>query len=184
MKGTSMHSSDFTKAWNVSTMLVGAILLACQAVDSNGDRVPTGSSEAAIPAEPVTLAMDAFDVGPGEETFQCQSYANPFRRDVDIVTSESTMTPHSHHLLAFHQSGLANGPAAPCQGLEFHPFIHSAQVPHLVITYPPSVGRFLPGDDGVKILAHYLNTMTETIHANVKLALTVTDTLTTIFGPS
>ena len=31
---------------------------------------------------------------------------NPFRRDVDIVTSESTMTAGSHHFLAFHQSGL------------------------------------------------------------------------------
>ena len=119
--------------------------------------------------------MDAFDVEPGEEVFQCQSYANPFRRDVDILTSESTMTPGSHHLIAFHQNGFTDGPATPCQGLEFHPAIHGAQVPHLLNTYPPGVGRFLPGDDGVKILVHYLNTTTETIHANVKLVLTVTD---------
>jgi hypothetical protein len=86
--------------------------------------------------------MDAFDVGPGEEAFQCQSYANPFRRDVDIVTSESTMTAGSHHFLAFHQSGLTDGPAAPCQGLEFHPYIHSAQMPQLLATYPRTVGGF------------------------------------------
>jgi hypothetical protein len=119
--------------------------------------------------------MDAFDVGPGEEAFKCQSFINPFRRDVDILTSESTMTPGSHHLFAFHASGLVSGPVAPCGGLEFHPYIHSAQVPHLLTTYPPNVGRFLPGSDGVQILAHYLNTTTETIHANVKLVLAVTD---------
>src|SRR5512134_2543821 len=146
MKRTSMHSSGVARVWNVSTVLLGAILLACQGVDSNGGRVPSPSSDAAIgsgagctrrpdcggcstcydmctcqtegsrsprcwaqcppdsppptvdanpptvdagppppiPTEPVTLTMDAFDVEPGEEVFQCQSYANPFRRDVDI----------------------------------------------------------------------------------------------------
>ena len=46
---------------------------------------------------------------------------------------------------------------------------------HLKTTYPAGVGRFLPGKDGVELLAHYLNTTGDTIHANVRLLLTVVD---------
>lgn len=119
--------------------------------------------------------MDAFDVAPGAEAFMCQSFTNPFQQDVAILQSESFMTEGSHHLFAFHIRHLADAPLASCGGLEFNPYIHSAQVPHLKTTYPAGVGRFLPGKDGVEILTHYLNSTSETIHANVRLVLTVVD---------
>jgi hypothetical protein len=122
--------------------------------------------------------MGAFDVAPGAEVFECQSFSNPFERDVDVLVSESFMTPGSHHFFAFHDSSETTGPLKPCGGLDFHPYIHSAQVPHLKTTYPPGVGRFLPGSDGIQILAHYLNMTTDTVHAEVKLVLTVADPAT------
>lgn len=131
-----------------------------------------------IPSGPVTLQMDAFDVGPGQEKFTCQNFSNPFGRDVDVLQSESFMTPGSHHLFASHVAGITDGPLEDCSGIEFHPTLHSAQVPHLKMTYPPGVGRFLIGTEGIRILTHYLNTGTSVVHADVRVELTAVDPAT------
>jgi hypothetical protein len=146
----------------------GACLQRCQSLAPPPPPPP-------IPTEPVTLQMAAFDVAPGAEAFMCQSFTNPFQQDVAILTSESFMTEGSHHFFAFHLQGVTDMPLAACGGLDFHPYIHSAQVPHLKTTYPAGVGRFLPGKDGVEILSHYLNTTSDMIHADVRLVLTVVD---------
>lgn len=128
-----------------------------------------------IPSGPMTLSMTSFDVMPGEESFQCQTFANPLRRDVDVLVSESFMTKGSHHLFAFLNDDYGSVPLTACGGLEFNTYIHSAQVEHLRTTYPPGIGRFLPREKSIKILTHYLNSTLEPIRANVRLELTVVD---------
>lgn len=125
-----------------------------------------------IPTEPVRLRMDAFELGPGGEVFLCQNFANPFGQDVNLLVSESFMTPGSHHLFAFNLEHAVAGPLEECAGLEFHPYIHSAQAPHHKTTYPAGVGRFFSGAHGVRLMVHYLNPSPDVIHPNVELALT------------
>jgi hypothetical protein len=138
---------------------------------------PTTAPTSAPPGtQSVTIKTDFIDVPAGGETFKCQNFANPIGRDVDILYSESTMTPGSHHMFAFREQGLGNGGLVDCGGLEFTEFIHSAQTPSQVLSYPPGVGRFFPGSDGIRILAHYLNTTSKPLHAQVELRLDYVDT--------
>lgn len=139
---------------------------------------PTAAPTSAPPSgsQSVTLKTDFIDVAPGGETFQCQNYANPIGKDVDILYSESHMTPGSHHMFAFREPGLSDGPLQGCGGLEFTEFVHSAQTPDQVLTYPAGVGRFFPASDGIRILAHYLNTGTSPLHAQVTVTFNYVDT--------
>jgi hypothetical protein len=122
----------------------------------------------------VTLEMDAFDVPPGGEVYMCQNFKNPFGRDVDIVQSESQMTPGSHHLIVFKMSATADAgldPAmAPCSGVEVHNFLHGSQTPTGKTVYPAGVGVPLRETQVLRFNAHYLNTGTDTIHAKVLAA--------------
>jgi hypothetical protein len=123
-----------------------------------------------------TLTTDFIDVPVGGETFQCQNFANQIGKDVDILYSESFMTPGSHHMFAFREPGLANSALQDCGGLEFTEFVHSAQTPQQVLSYPPGVGRFFPGSDGIRILAHYLNPTSSPLHAQVTVTFHYVDT--------
>lgn len=137
---------------------------------------PRLTDEPAVPLGPpppeATLTTETFTVPPGGERFICQNFDNPFLGNtVDIVESEHTMTPGSHHMFAFQKEGLTNGPLEECAGLEYDRFIHSSQLPHLVRTYPPGLGRRLPGNHGIRIQAHYLNTTEDPLEAQVTLIL-------------
>src|SRR5438046_2979369 len=49
----------------------------------------------------VTIVTEEFSIGPGEEAFRCQNFANPFGKDVVILKSESAMAAGSHHMFVF-----------------------------------------------------------------------------------
>ena len=91
------------------------------------------------PAE-VTLVTEEFTVAPGQETFRCQNFDNPFGADVDIVQSEHTMSEGSHHLFVFDSPGAYDDPMTVCGGLEYARYVHSSQRPHQVFDYPPGWG--------------------------------------------
>jgi hypothetical protein len=114
-------------------------------------------------------------VPPGGEVYKCQNFANPFGADVDIIYSESFMAPMSHHMFAFREQGLTDAPMEDCSGLEIAEYIHTAQTPQEIVTYPDGVGRFLPATDGIRLQAHYLNTSTDTITAQVTLTVHYVD---------
>jgi hypothetical protein len=142
---------------------------------------PTMAPTTAPPAPPAnsdsfTLNTDYIDVPIGGETFKCQNYANPVGKDVDFVQSESVMSAGSHHMFAFREQGLTDGSLVDCSGLEFTEFVHSAQTPEQTLTYPSGVGRYFPATDGVRILAHYLNTTSKSLHAQVSVTFHYVDT--------
>jgi hypothetical protein len=112
-------------------------------------------------------------IAPGEEAFFCQNFANPFGQDVAVLESESFMTPGSHHMFVFYEPGAVDGPVKDCSGLEFKRPLHLAQSPQQKSSYPPGVGRVVSGADGLRVSAHYLNTGTSTIEAQISVVFKV-----------
>jgi hypothetical protein len=58
----------------------------------------------------VTIKTTSRTVAAGEEAFFCQNFSNPFGQDVDVLQSESFMTPGSHHMFVFYEQGATDGP--------------------------------------------------------------------------
>lgn len=87
------------------------------------------------------------------------------------------MAPGSHHMFVFDdaQFDADSGAAVDCSGVEFHDYIHVAQRPEVKITYPSGIGRSLKGNEGFRILAHYLNGSDTTLTAQVTVRFTYSD---------
>jgi hypothetical protein len=137
-----------------------------------GSAAPTDDPETDY-SQTKTLTMDTFAVPANAEVFYCQSFANPWGRQVDIKTYDLEMDTGSHHMFAFYKSNATNGPAVPCAagGLTFGFFTFVSQVPTLVQTFPATVGATIPQSDGFTLTAHYLNTTTSELTAHVKLTM-------------
>jgi hypothetical protein len=120
--------------------------------------------------ETLTVTTDFFDVPPGNDIYRCQNVRNPFGgRDVDVIYSESFMAAGSHHMFVFKQENGGAGPVVDCNGVEFKPYIHSAQTPQAVSSYPPGVGRYITAGEDLRFAVHYLNPGDTTIRAQVVL---------------
>src|SRR5260370_25319524 len=52
----------------------------------------------------ITLTADPFTVAPGAEVYKCQTFANPFGKDVDIIYMDGTMSAGSHHFFVFNMA--------------------------------------------------------------------------------
>src|SRR5579872_4101862 len=52
-------------------------------------------------AQTITLTADSFTVAPGAEVYKCQTFANPFGKDVDLILMDGTMSAGSHHFFLF-----------------------------------------------------------------------------------
>jgi len=118
----------------------------------------TGGAGGAPGTQTATIRTAPFTLGPGQEAFRCQNFANPFPEDVAVLTSESFMTAGSHHMFVFiTDSNADSGTTSQCSGLEFGPYAHSAQTPQGVIRYPDGVGRRINRGSGLRVMMHYLN---------------------------
>ena len=135
------------------------------AVDSEGFAAAPPSTKRAV------LTLTSFDLEPGGEVYKCQTFKNPFDRDVAILQTQSIMSRGSHHLAVFRVEQNADGALEDCSGLEFHATIHAAQTPVAKTTFPDGIGAFLAADEGVRLNAHYVNLGTDVVHASVKVAL-------------
>jgi len=123
-----------------------------------------------------TITMATFEVGPGDEVFYCQTFADPWSTQVDIKTYQLSMSPGSHHMFAFYQEGATTASTAtPCiaGGLTFGAFTFTSQTPHVTQTYPATIGATIPQGYGFNMMAHYLNTTSETLNAVVSLTMYV-----------
>jgi hypothetical protein len=121
-----------------------------------------------------TIEMAPFDVAPNSEVFYCQTFANPWGKQVDIKTYDLTMDKGSHHMFAFYQSNATDAAtSSPCPsgGLTFGAFTFTSQSPTAVLTFPATVGATIPQSSGFNMMAHYLNTTTGTLTAHVSLTM-------------
>ncbi len=150
---------------------------------STGTGMGTGSTTGSVDASvndpnTVTITMGSFSVPPDQEVFMCQDFGNPFGGvDVAIGTSESDMTPGSHHLHVFYGE---DSPASPtvtacANPFEFRSLLHVAGQPHLVTQYPAGMAAKLKGSVGLRLQAHYINTTATAFTANVVVRLTKVD---------
>ncbi|HLK37578.1 MAG TPA: hypothetical protein VKU41_12550 [Polyangiaceae bacterium] len=128
----------------------------------------------------VTLKMDPFTVQPGQEVFKCQQFGNPFGKDVDLVYYDGTMSAGSHHFFVFNMDATTGrtqaAPLGDCPGggLEFHPFPYLSQQPRWIVSYPePGMGYPMSANNGLMLNAHYLNSGSSPLTANVTIAITV-----------
>jgi len=147
---------------------------------SSAGAAGTGGSAAVTPGikrdgNKVTITMEPFVVPPGEEVYRCQNFANPFDGDVDVTRFASHMPEGSHHLLVFYKPGIADGPLAPCSGLEFTASPYSTQLPDDEVKYPAGVGAHVQKSNGFRLQSHYLNTTKEPINATVQVTLDLAD---------
>jgi hypothetical protein len=119
--------------------------------------------------------MSNFSVPPGQEIYECQTFANPWGKQVDIKDYALNMGAGSHHMFAFYQSNATNGAIAACAqgGLTFAPYTFSAQSPHTEMTYPPTIGATLPATTGFMLNVHYINTGTSALPASVALTMSI-----------
>ncbi len=124
-----------------------------------------------------TVVMDAFDIPAGEEYFRCQNFANPFGRDVAVLSSETFMTAGSHHLFVFMQQNAADGPLEKCSGLEFGSYLHLSQQSQQRTTRPPGVGTFFSHELGFRVQVHYLNTSPDPVHVEIAVTVRADDPL-------
>ena len=122
-----------------------------------------------------TITTQTFQVPPQGEVFKCQTFANPFKgQQVDIKTWEANMSPGSHHMFVFYQSGATDGSIYDCSGLQIQPFTFVAQGPHVYQTYPEGVGATIPTSMGFMVNVHFINTSASTLSAQVKVTMYVT----------
>ena len=148
-----------------------------------GARAPSGDGGAA-PAHAITddghgtytIALDRFTVGPGQERYACQDFANPFGgAPAAIHQFASHMTPGSHHLLLFYAPGAADGPLADCSGTEFAPGPYGSQRPDDAIVYPDGVAAVVAPGDGFRVQAHFLNATSAALDVAVTIVLSRID---------
>ncbi len=117
------------------------------------------------------ITFNTVPVQPGGEVFKCQNFANPFgNADVEVIRSESFMTGGSHHMFVFYHDGNFDGGTEDCSGLEFASTIHGASRPQQLIEYPPDVGRRMSGNQGLRILVHFLNTTPAPINVDITVS--------------
>lgn len=129
----------------------------------------SGGSAGSSIGQSVTIKTTPRRVEVGEEAFFCQNIKNPFGQDVEVLESESVMSTGSHHLFVFYEDSNTDGPVVDCSGLEFDRAVHSSQSPKNKISYPAGVGRFVGGDEGFRVMAHYLNTGKDPVDAEISV---------------
>ena len=152
------------------------LLLAAIALPACGDDAETTAPPPPTPtAETVTLTMEPFTVGPGEEVYYCQDFKNPFDREIEVTRFDSAMTPGSHHLLLFYKDGAEDSAREPCSGLEFSATPYSTQLPKDALAFPAGVAARVPEGRGFRIQSHYLNTTGAELAASVEVTLTLAE---------
>lgn len=165
----------------VMLVVCAAAMLGCGGGGATGSSTPTPASKGITSVVPtndpeiaysVTLTMAPFTVGPGQEIYMCQDFANPFHGvQADIKSYELHMSNGSHHMFAFYKTNATDGAIASCSGLTFAPFTFTAGSPDAVQTYPEGIGAAIPATTGFTLNVHFINPTPAPIQARVALTM-------------
>jgi hypothetical protein len=154
----------------------GGVVFADASAGSLYDASPPSDADV---GQTLTLTADPFTVAAGAEVYKCQTFANPFGKDVDLVYFDGTMSQGSHHFFLFNLDPSTNStqptPLKDCAkgGLEFYPFPYLSQQPHWIVNYPrPDMGYPLAAKNGLMINVHFLNAGSTPIQASATIAIT------------
>jgi hypothetical protein len=140
---------------------------------TQADAAAAGDNPEVDYSQTKTVTMQTFPVPANSEVFYCQTFANPWGKQVDIKSYDLSMDQGSHHFFAFYQANATNGSVAPCAagGLTFGAFTFLSQTPKSVMTFPTTVGATLPATTGFNMNVHYLNTGSTSLTAHVTLTM-------------
>jgi Copper type II ascorbate-dependent monooxygenase, C-terminal domain len=133
----------------------------------------TGSNPEIDYSQTKTITLGTFPVPANSEVFYCQTFANPWGKQVDIKTYDLNMDQGSHHFFAFYQANGTDGAVAQCAagGLTFGSFTFLSQTPTSQMTFPSTVGATLPATTGFNMMVHYLNTGATSLTAHVSVTM-------------
>lgn len=145
--------------------------------ESAGGQTPDGGDpEIDYATGPVTLTVTPFTVMPGGEVYQCQTFANPWGRQVDVKSYTSTSSSSGFlQMTAFYAVGADAGAAGACPGggLMVGPFTYTNQLPAGSLHYPATVGANIAQTTGFTIYVHRINTGSTAVTANDSLTMYV-----------
>ncbi len=140
---------------------------------STNEDAGTGDNAEIDYSQTKTLTMGTFPVPANSEVFYCQTFANPWAKQVDIKTYDLTMDQGSHHMFAFYQANASNGAVSQCAagGLTYGAFTFLSQSPKATMTFPTKVGATIPSSTGFNLMVHYLNAGSTALTAHVSLTM-------------
>jgi hypothetical protein len=144
---------------------------AAESTRHHSSPLATDAGDAGVPT--FTFETGATELAAGAESFVCRDFANPFGRDVAVVSGESEIDAAAHHLYVFLLPGLTDTETQGCEfgGLEFHDYLHATQAARARIVYPAGVGRVVGRAVGFRLNLHLLNTSGGTVFASAKFKI-------------
>lgn len=137
--------------------------------------VISGCSDDTEPApEVASLRMDPFVVEPGSQGLTCQTFANPFGRDVEVGAWSAAIARGGHHVLLFQVEDGEPGPAGECgANAGVDPILFQSQHAGTEeLAYPEGVAVFLAADAKLMMQTHYLNAGAEPVTVDNSVELT------------
>lgn len=113
---------------------------------------------------------------PGEETYKCQNFDNPFGgKDAAIKSVVSEMAPGSHHLHLYHMTTSSTRKLEDCTIQDFHPLLYAASSPHSEITYADGMAAKVLGSAGLRVQLHYINVTEKPLDVSATVKLSPVD---------
>lgn len=140
---------------------------------------PVMDGEAGVTAgQTAAVAADVYPILSGGEAILCQILANPFGRDVDLVSIEATTDARDVFLFSLPPSGASPAPAPTAlmgclyDPLGVAPFLYFSDKAQSTITYPqPNMGYPLSSANSLMLRVHYLNPGATMARVQTKLSL-------------
>jgi hypothetical protein len=134
----------------------------------------SGCSSEESGAETASIRMDAFVAEAGAQGLMCQTFANPFGREVDVSAWTGRITRGGHHVLLFQVDDGEPGAAADCSGAaNAYPVLFQSQnAATAELRYPEGVAAHLAADAKLLMQVHYLNAENEAITVDNAIELT------------
>jgi hypothetical protein len=167
------------------------VFFGCSA-GGNGDEqrldapVAAGTGGAGNAVNVVSIAMDERVIGPGEEKYVCQTFANPGAGQATLAHAfSSKLGPGAHHMLLFYSELVGQpGPAEACAAFEFGPTAYGSQQQDDRWEFPQGMAIQIPGDARLRMQVHYVNPTDEpvTVQSVVKLELAARSAIQTLAG--
>ncbi|HLK40336.1 MAG TPA: hypothetical protein VKU41_26475 [Polyangiaceae bacterium] len=140
---------------------------------------PADLGDASAPAGPTTpVRTDLLPIMPGQEITACQTFSNPFGRDVDVVSIQVTTDAHDVFLFSLPPSG-APAPSTGLVGCQVDPLgtmpiLYFSDKAASGITYPqPNMGYPLAAANSLMLRVHYVNAANAVLQAQTIASLGV-----------
>jgi hypothetical protein len=142
------------------------------------DAEPDGAGSVPPPdagsvAYTTTLTMDSVSIPANGDTWYCQTFANPFGAQVDIVQYEVDMTPTAYQMFAYYNANAVEGAVGSCSSLTTGQFTFTSENGHDVVAYPPGVGATITAGTGFNLVVHYVNTSATAAPGQATLTMSV-----------